>query len=84
MSRAFDTDFFAPPRPRIFGHRGAAGEFPENTMVSFERAVRAGAIYLELDIHMSREPRKKAVAELRTASLNRWFKYSYAEVTRNR
>ena len=51
----FDTDFFVPPRPRIFGHRGAAGEFPENTMVSFERAVRAGAIYLELDVHMSRD-----------------------------
>jgi glycerophosphoryl diester phosphodiesterase len=55
VSRAFDTDFFVPPRPRIFGHRGAAGEFPENTMVSFERAVRAGAIYLELDVHMSRD-----------------------------
>jgi glycerophosphoryl diester phosphodiesterase len=55
VSRAFDTDFFAPPRPRIFGHRGAAGEFPENTMFSFERAVRAGAIYLELDVHMSRD-----------------------------
>jgi len=53
VSCVFDTDFFAPPRPRIFGHRGAAGEFPENTMVSFERAVRAGAIYLELDVHMS-------------------------------
>jgi glycerophosphoryl diester phosphodiesterase len=55
VSRAFDTDFFAPPRPRIFGHRGAAGEFPENTMVSFDRAVRAGAVYLELDVHMSRD-----------------------------
>jgi glycerophosphoryl diester phosphodiesterase len=55
VSRPFDTDFFAPPRPRIFGHRGAAGEFPENTMISFERAVRAGAIYLELDVHMTRD-----------------------------
>jgi glycerophosphoryl diester phosphodiesterase len=50
-----DTDFFAPPRPRIFGHRGAAGEMPENTMVSFERAVGAGTIYLELDVHMTRD-----------------------------
>jgi glycerophosphoryl diester phosphodiesterase len=55
VSRTFDSDFFVPPRPRIFGHRGAAGEFPENTMVSFERAVRAGAPYLELDVHMSRD-----------------------------
>jgi glycerophosphoryl diester phosphodiesterase len=55
MDRKIETDFFTPPRPRIFGHRGAAGEFPENTMVSFERTVRAGAIYLELDIHMTRD-----------------------------
>ncbi len=55
MRRDIDTDFFAPPRPRIFGHRGAAGEFPENTTASFERAVRAGAIYLELDVHMTRD-----------------------------
>src|SRR5262249_15822218 len=50
-----DTDFFSLPRPRIFGHRGAAGELPENTMVSFERAARDGAMYLELDVHMSRD-----------------------------
>jgi glycerophosphoryl diester phosphodiesterase len=55
VSQTFDSDFFAPPRPRIFGHRGAAGEFPENTMVSFEQAVHAGAPYLELDVHMSRD-----------------------------
>jgi glycerophosphoryl diester phosphodiesterase len=55
VTRTFDSDFFSPPRPRIFGHRGAAGEFPENTMVSFEQAVRAGALYLELDVHMSRD-----------------------------
>lgn len=48
-----ETDFFALPRPRIFGHRGSAGEFPENTMISFERAVLAGAVYLELDVHMT-------------------------------
>ncbi|MGO9450280.1 MAG: glycerophosphodiester phosphodiesterase [Candidatus Binataceae bacterium] len=53
MSREFDTDFFAPSRPRVIGHRGAAGERPENTMVSFERAVAAGALYLELDVHMT-------------------------------
>jgi len=55
VNRDRDTDFFAPPRPRIFGHRGAAGEMPENTMVSFERAVTSGAIYLELDVHMTRD-----------------------------
>jgi glycerophosphoryl diester phosphodiesterase len=53
VTREIESDFFAPPRPRIFGHRGAAGEIPENTMASFERAVRAGAVYLELDVHMT-------------------------------
>lgn len=55
MGRESANDFFAPARPRVFGHRGAAGEFPENTMVSFEAAVRAGAAYLELDVHMTRD-----------------------------
>jgi len=55
VSREFDTDFFAPSRPRVFGHRGAAGECPENTLVSFEQAVRAGAQYVELDVHMTRD-----------------------------
>jgi glycerophosphoryl diester phosphodiesterase len=47
--------YFARPRPRLFGHRGAAGVAPENTLVSFERAVRDGAGYLELDVHATRD-----------------------------
>jgi glycerophosphoryl diester phosphodiesterase len=49
----------APPRrvpfpgrpPRLFGHRGAAGVAPENTLVSFNRALADGADVLELDVH---------------------------------
>jgi glycerophosphoryl diester phosphodiesterase len=52
MSRG---DYFSGPRPRIFGHRGAAGLAPENTVVSFERAVRDGAGVLELDVHATRD-----------------------------
>jgi glycerophosphoryl diester phosphodiesterase len=37
--------------PRLFGHRGAAGVLPENTLVSFARALDDGARYLELDVH---------------------------------
>jgi glycerophosphoryl diester phosphodiesterase len=37
--------------PRIFGHRGAAGVAPENTLVSFNRALADGADVLELDVH---------------------------------
>ncbi len=44
-------DYFSLPRPRLYGHRGAAGILPENTLESFRRAVADGAAYLELDVH---------------------------------
>jgi glycerophosphoryl diester phosphodiesterase len=47
--------YFAGPRPRLFGHRGAAGVLPENTMASFRRAVADGADVLELDVHATRD-----------------------------
>jgi len=45
------SSYFAPPRPRVFGHRGAAGVAPENTLPSFALAAALGADYLELDVH---------------------------------
>jgi glycerophosphoryl diester phosphodiesterase len=39
------------PRPRVFGHRGASGEAPENTLPAFAAAIAAGADRLELDVH---------------------------------
>jgi glycerophosphoryl diester phosphodiesterase len=50
-----DTDFFRPPLPRVFGHRGSAGTHPENTLESFAAAAATGAEYLEFDIHMTRD-----------------------------
>jgi glycerophosphoryl diester phosphodiesterase len=35
----------------VFGHRGACGLAPENTLPSFALAVALGADYLELDVH---------------------------------
>lgn len=55
MRRSLDSDFFDLALPRIFAHRGASGEFPENTMASFEAAARLGAEYFELDVHMTRD-----------------------------
>jgi glycerophosphoryl diester phosphodiesterase len=43
--------FFDGTTPRLFGHRGAAAVVPENTVPSFERAIRDGAEYLEFDVH---------------------------------
>ena len=39
--------------PWIIGHRGAPREAPENTLSSFELAIRQGADLIELDLHMS-------------------------------
>ncbi len=41
------------PGPYIIGHRGASGYAPENTMVSFERALALRVDAIELDIHPS-------------------------------
>ncbi len=47
--------YFAGPTPRVFGHRGAAGLAPENTIPSFALALALGADVLELDVHASRD-----------------------------
>lgn len=49
--------YFTAKPPRVFGHRGAAGEAPENTMVSFERAIACGVDVLELDVHATSDGR---------------------------
>ncbi|MGH8012662.1 MAG: glycerophosphodiester phosphodiesterase [Candidatus Binataceae bacterium] len=53
--RSIDTEFFDPPRPRIIAHRGASAHFPENTLPSFRAAREAGARYVELDVHLTRD-----------------------------
>ena len=50
---SLDSDFFDPPRPRVIAHRGASGEYPENTLPAFHAAAEAGAPYFELDVHMT-------------------------------
>jgi len=47
--------YFAVEKPIVFGHRGASGEAPENTLVAFERALEAGATILETDVHVTRD-----------------------------
>ncbi|MFD2214094.1 glycerophosphodiester phosphodiesterase [Metabacillus endolithicus] len=39
----------------IIGHRGAAGTYPENTMLSFQGAHQAGANGIELDVQMTKD-----------------------------
>jgi len=47
--------FFALQRPIVFGHRGASGERPENTLAAFEHALAEGADVLETDVHLSHD-----------------------------
>jgi len=39
----------------IYGHRGAKGEAPENTLTSFRRCLEQGVNRCELDLHLSRD-----------------------------
>ncbi len=39
--------------PRVTGHRGAAGELPENTVPGFLHAARIGCDAVELDVHLA-------------------------------
>jgi glycerophosphoryl diester phosphodiesterase len=40
---------------RLYAHRGASAEFPENTMPAFERAVEIGVDVLEMDVQLTRD-----------------------------
>ena len=40
---------------RIYGHRGAPADFPENTLAGFKRAVELGVHGIELDVHLSKD-----------------------------
>lgn len=46
---------FQGRQPRLFGHRGAAGVAPENTLPSFRRARADGVDVFELDVHATRD-----------------------------
>jgi glycerophosphoryl diester phosphodiesterase len=40
---------------RLYAHRGASAERPENTFPAFERAVEIGVDALEMDVHLTRD-----------------------------
>ena len=41
--------------PVVVAHRGYPSKYPENTRIGFERALRAGADFVELDVQLSKE-----------------------------
>lgn len=44
-----------PTLPLIIGHRGAAAVAPENTLISFERALTDGADGIEFDVRLAQD-----------------------------
>lgn len=40
---------------KVYAHRGYSGRYPENTMLAFREAVKAGAHGIELDVQMTKD-----------------------------
>ncbi|HBB29774.1 MAG TPA: hypothetical protein DC000_11135, partial [Clostridiales bacterium] len=40
---------------KVWAHRGASGYYPENTISSFEGAIKQSADGIELDVHLSKD-----------------------------
>lgn len=40
---------------KIYGHRGSKGNYPENTLLSFQHAIDEGADGIELDVHLTKD-----------------------------
>jgi glycerophosphoryl diester phosphodiesterase len=78
------------PKPLIWpplkiGHRGAAGEAPENTIASFELALRHGADGIEFDVQLASDGVPMVIHDARltrTTSGNGWVHEHRASVLR--
>ena len=40
---------------KVFAHRGFSGQYPENTLLAFRKAIKAGCDGIELDVHLSKD-----------------------------
>ena len=40
---------------KIYGHRGAKGTYPENSMLAFKKAIEIGVVGMEIDIHLTKD-----------------------------
>ncbi len=71
---------------RLYAHRGASAERPENTMVAFQRAMEIGVDALEMDVHLTTDGHFIVVHDdsaMRTAgSPHVWSTLTLAEALR--
>ncbi|KAI9247827.1 PLC-like phosphodiesterase [Sporodiniella umbellata] len=54
--------------PDVIAHRGFSSENPENTLISFENAIKAGTTALEMDIRLSKD---NEIVMMHDTTLNR-------------
>ena len=47
--------YTVPMKTMIQAHRGASAYCPENTLVSFSKAIELGADAIELDVHLTKD-----------------------------
>jgi len=40
---------------KVYGHRGSKGDYPENSMLAFRKAIEAGVHGMEFDIHLTKD-----------------------------
>ncbi|GAA6018874.1 hypothetical protein JCM11491_001708 [Sporobolomyces phaffii] len=55
MSDSTRYQFTPATAPQCWGHRGASAAYPENTLASFEAAIRDGAEGIESDVHITKD-----------------------------
>ena len=53
---------------KIIAHRGYSGKYPENTLLAFQKAIEAGARYIEFDIQPTKD---KEIAVIHDFTLER-------------
>jgi glycerophosphoryl diester phosphodiesterase len=70
--------------PKLVGHRGNMAEYPENTLIGIEAALRAGACLVEFDVQMSGQGELLVIHDSnldRTSGINLdVFSSGYAEI----
>lgn len=73
---------------KVLAHRGFSGNYPENTMLAFRKAIEAGADGIELDIHESRDGQLVIIHDenlVRTTGIDGIVSdFTLAELTRTR
>src|SRR4030042_5509925 len=48
----------------VIAHRGFSGKYPENTLLSFKKAVELGVDWIETDVHVSKDHRVIIIHDL--------------------